>query len=884
LTPATRRTLVSTKLYAPRLRGSLVARPRLIDLLDGDSGRRLTIVCAPAGYGKSTLVAQWLARAAVPAAWVSFDAGDNDPWSFFALVVAALRSLDQDLAADTLAQLDEPGVPDFRPLVATLLEEVSTTTRSFALVLDDYHVIDAPEIHQGLSFLLQRLPPTMRVVLISRTEPPLPLARLRANGDVFEVGRQDLQFSDDEARELYQGSLALDLAPGEVDALNARTEGWVIALQLVGLSLRGQPRERVRRFSQEPAGSARFVDAYLWEEILQRRPEELRAFLLRAAILDRFSAELCEAVTGIAGAAELIRRCERDNLFVIPLDDRGGWYRFHQLFADALRDRLAQEAGDDAIGELHRRAARWLEDRGLLMEAVHHATAGRDWDRAVKLLDEVCADLFKQDQLVRLRAWLEGLPAEILERSPRPAFWLAWALGRAGHFAEALPPLRIAERAWTAADDRPGLGLVLLWHALRCLITFDSVRAIDYAHRALDLLPEDRTVERAMVWLLLGIAHLYRGELNEAEPAYATVRMTADGAGQPWIRQAEMVGSAVGLIQRGTLLEATVLCRRVLRLSDDPPLGIWVQHALLQLGEVHLEWNLLDEADRNLQRADDLAELTRAVRWRSRVRRGLAQVAWARGESEVALNEVERAIEYAGQLRSHQEVRAARALQARFWLASGQLTLARRWAESCELDPYLPPEYERQGEHLTYVRLLIQDGRPDLALRILDAIQRQAEAAGRTGELVELHVLRALAHKAGGDHSSASFVLDRAFALGEPGGYLRVFVDEGEALAPLLRHAAARGAHRDYAQRLLTALDGTTSLPRPDQAESPDALSERELEVLRLVAAGLPNRDVGQRLFISEKTVKKHLSNILGKLGAANRTQAVDQARRLGVL
>jgi LuxR family maltose regulon positive regulatory protein len=309
-----------------------------------------------------------------------------------------------------------------------------------------------------------------------------------------------------------------------------------------------------------------------------------------------------------------------------------------------------------------------------------------------------------------------------------------------------------------------------------------------------------------------------------------------------------------------------------------------VQNATFQLGNVYYEWNMLDEAERTLRHADELVETSRAILFGNRVCLGLARLAWAQDEVEDAFDETERALKYAGQTGILQHTRDARAQQARFWLDSNQLALARRWASSCGLDPFLPPEYERQLEHLAFVRLFILEGQPDHALRILDAIQELAQSTGRHGEAVEMAVLRALAHKAAGDNSSALFALDRALALGEPGGYVRAFIDEGEAVAPLLRHVAARGSHREYAQRLLAAIEGSPAAPRPDQAGLFETISERELDVLRLVAAGLPNRVIGERLFISDKTVKKHVSNILGKLGAANRTQAVDQARRLGLI
>jgi LuxR family maltose regulon positive regulatory protein len=816
-------------------------------------------------------------------AWASLDAGDDDPWSFFALIVAALRTFDPGLAGGTQNLLDETGEPAAQALVESLVADLSTTTRPFVLVLDDYHVIDSPEIHRGVTFLLSHLPPMLRLVIVTRTAPPLSLARLRASGEVLELGEADLRFTQEEALTLFHHSLDLDLTPSEVAALLARSEGWVTALQLVGISMRGQPRERLQRLAEESSGNVRFVDEYLWEEILQPLPEELRAFLLRTSILDRFNADLCAVVAQAANAAELIHRCDRANLFLIHLDDRGEWYRYHHLFADALRDRLAQVLSEDESRFLHIRAAAWLEEHELIEEAVRHAIAGQDWERTVPLLERVATDLYDQDRGRPLYEWLQGLPEHVLERAPLLAYFLAFSATRLGRQQDAATPLRIAEEAWTLAGDRAGLGLVRLVQSLRSLFAQDAARAIDYASQALDLLPDDRLDERSHALVQLGTGYFWAGDCLNAEAAFASARTTLDTGRRPWLRLLEMAYSSGVLVQRGKLPEAAVLLRRVCTIADqqDKVQGLQSLH---RLGDVYVEWNLLDDAERTLRHADALSVQTVTPTWRCWIALGLARIAWARGDAEAAFDEVERAIEHAGKTGWQKAVRDARALQARFWLAVGQPALARRWAESCGLDPDLPPTYERQVEHLTFVRLLIAEGRPESAFMLLDAVGGLAAEQGRDGDGVEIGVLQALAHKEAGDHAAALQALERALALGEPGGYVRAFADEGEAIAPLLRHVAARGVHRDYAQRLLAAIDGSPIAPRPNQAGLAETLSEREFEVVRLVAAGLPNREIGQRLFISEKTVKKHLTNIMGKLGATNRTQAVDQARRLGLL
>ena len=883
-TPATLpRSPASTRLYPPRLRSNLVERSTLLARLSDDADRRLTVICAPAGYGKSTLAVQWVADLALPTAWVRLEAAESDPRSFFSLVLAALELMDRDLVSD-VASLLSKHAPDAEEIVRRLIEALSETTRSFVLVLDDYEAIESEEIHRAIDLLLQHLPAAMRLVLISRTMPPLRLARLESSGELLLMTHRDLQFTAEETLRYLHDCLDLDLTPSEAGLIHQRTEGWVIGLQLVGSALRGRTRDQAANFIQEFIGSAELGEQYLWEEVLERQPEDVRSFLLRTSVLDRLSTDLCDAVTEAGNGDEMLRRCERDNLFIIPLIGQGTWYRYHHLFAEALRDRLSRTAPEAEIDGFHQRAAVWLEENGFFEDAVRHAIAGRNWDQTVKLLEEVCAELFERDHIAALRSWLQGVPTQVLATSPRLAFYLAWALGRTGRWSGGTAALRIAEEAWIASGDRAGQGLVLLWHAARSLWDLNSRRAIEYAQRALEYLPSDRPTERVLALMTQGIGLLHHGEPVSAEAVFSDVRTLVDTSGRAWLRPFEMTHSAAVLIQQGRLLEASMLSRQVIRLVGDQPMEIWSQTALYQLGCIHLEWGLLDDARRALDRADHQAEMMQNLTWRSRIRIALARVSWAQGEKEAAFDEIEQAVGFANQLGTLQLVRDASAMQARFWLASNRLALVQRWADSCDLDPYIPAEYERQIEHLTFARQLIHQGRPDLALAILQRIDQQAEEAARHGDRVEILLLIALAHKAADNATEAFQALHDALDLGCIGGYLRTFVDEAESLAPLLRHATARIRHRDYVKSIMAEIAKSAVSTPLSPLDMPDALSERECEVLRLVAAGLSNRDIGQHLFISEKTVKTHLSNIMGKLGVGNRTQAVDQARNLGLL
>ncbi|MFL5759672.1 MAG: LuxR C-terminal-related transcriptional regulator [Thermomicrobiales bacterium] len=872
----------TTKIIAPRLRPDLVFRTRLIDAISY-ADAPLTVICGPAGYGKSTLVTQWMVTSGTPTAWAQLDAHDNDPWDFFQLIASAIESIDPEVTSSTRELLEEsPPDGSSHEILGSLMESLSATTRQFALVLDDYQVINSPAIHDVMRDLLLHLPPTMRVFVVSRTEPPFQLARLRGRHQVLELGQDALRFTGDEALELLQKTNGLEVTPGDVDSLNDHAEGWVAGLQLVAYMLHAQSKEGIRQFVAEFCGSVRSIENYLWEEVIGRQSTAIQDFLLRTSILERFTAPLCAAITGIEDSDAAIRHLERSSLFITPLDHLGHWYRYHHLFTDVLRDRLAQVLSGEELNELHRRAAIWLEEHEFFEQAARHAIAGRDWDRAAGLLEQICGDLYEQDRTATLCTWLQGVPLAILELHPKLAFWLAYAFSRMGRFQLAAQPLRIAEQAWVRGGDRAQIGELRIVQALRSTAQ-NPADAIDYAKEARELLADDKSGDLAVAGLVLARAYLHAGDVAEAERTYAIVRSTVDSEQRGWIQFAEMTGSADVLTQQGKLLEAAVLHRRVIKLTDERH-AIQGQRAHGALGWVCVEWNMLDDGVRHLRYADALAERTKSMTTQPLVCLALARAYWAWGDVEAAFDEVERAVEFATQMGCMQAARDARARQARFWLAQGRVALAHRWADSNDLDPYLPPAYDRNSEYLTYARLLIADELPNLALTILDATDELAAAQGRTADRLEISLLRALAQKCMGDHTGTIVAFHQALAIGEPGGFVRAFADEGSSVVPLLRHATTRGAFRDYAQRLLTAIEGAPEAALAAQGDTIEALSDREVEVLRLVAAGLPNRDIGHHLFITEKTVKKHLSNILGKLQSTNRTQAVDQARRIGWL
>jgi LuxR family maltose regulon positive regulatory protein len=873
--------LLTTKLSATRLRSNLVLRSGLINAISY-ADVPLTVVCGPAGYGKTTLVTQWMISSGAPAAWVQLDAFDNDPWHFLHLIASAVETIDRDIAADTLALLRDPGQPHrCEVATASLLEGLAKATHAFALVLDDYQVIDSPGIHDIMRAIVQHPPLIMRVFIISRSEPPLQLAGLRGRHQVLELGQEDLRFTHEEALELLHVTNGIDVTPGEVNAINDRAEGWVAGLQLAAYMMHAQSKTGIRHFVDDFCGSVRSIEHYLLEEVIGRQSPAIQDFLLRTSILDRFSAPLCAAVTGMEESRAVIRHLERNNLFVMPLDHLSHWYRFHYLFSDVLRDRLAQELSEEEINELHRSAAAWLEENDSPEEAARHAVAGQDWDRAATLLEQIGVELYQQDQLMALCVWLQGTPPATLERHPKLAFWLAYSLIRTGRFREAAQPLRIAEQAWAHGESRANLGRLRILQALRATAN-DPSQAIALAGEARDLLVDDQTGDLETASIVLARAHLGHGDTVRAEATYAALRRQSDDGTLDWIQLAEMNGSAEALGKQGKLLEAVVLHRRVIKMGGERH-PLQSQRAHCALGMICIEWNMLDDGIRHYRHAEALAEQTQSALNQYAMCLVLARAHWAWGNVESAFDEIERSIEYASQMGFLQAARNARAQQARYWMLQGRVTLARRWSDSIDFDPYLPSDYDRQFEQLTFARLLIASEQPALALSILDAADELAASQSRAADRIEISVLRALAHKCQGDHANALAALHHALALGEPGGFVRTFADADALIIPLLRHASVHGDYRDYAQRLLTAIEGTTAISVSAQKETVEALSEREIQVLRLVAAGMSNRDIGRQLFIAERTAKKHLTNILGKLQATNRTQAVDNARRMGL-
>ncbi len=871
--------LLITKLLPPQIRSEIVGRARLLQQLDRAADRRLILISTPPGYGKSTLAAQWVHASSRPFAWISLDETDNDPVSFFRYAVAAVQTFDDVFCAETARLLNEQENISVRTLATSFINELTHATKPFTLVLDDFHVIQSLEVIEGVKLLLANQPPMLRLLISTRSDPEFPLLRMRARGQLLELRATDIAFSLTESRELLCERLGLELTQTQLDQIHTWSEGWPVGLLLVGQMLQDRPDEDVDSVIDELSRNAQFIEDFLWSEVLERLSSERREFLLETSILDRFSIETCEAVTGSTQSHTLMRSIERENLFLSTVEADQRWYRYHHLFAEFLRQQLAREVRQERIEELHRRAANWYAKQNHYEVAARHAIAGKDWQVALELLAVICDTMYRQDRIKLLIDWLVQVPDTVLKDAPLLCFYKAWALARLGRADLAAAPLEIVERTWEAAGDDAGLAQV--WQVRTFIdISHDTLApGIERSCRALALLPETDSQVRARTLLMLGILHARNGELSQAEQYLTQSRLIAERTGERVILLIETSNLGTVLMRRGKLTSASALLQQVIE-SGDEWRDIPVQHACWELASIRLEQNNLTASTDLLERCKTLAEYMSAPLHMPYIHLVSAELAWSMGDSERAFRALDRAIEYGFLSGSQVSVGLARAAQARFWIASDQAALARSWADSLDLELSVEPEYPRLPEYMTLLRLLSYEDHDDRLAGPLDRVQHQAEQAGRLTDLLQLLLLRTIVESKLGNSGASRTALDRALEIGAPEGFIHSFLSYGRSMISPLTDAVQRGSdHREHATQLLKTLGVDMKVPLAPNASG--VLSAREFEVLRLVATGSSNRDIGDALFISEETVKTHLRRIFEKLGVSNRTQAVAKGREL---
>jgi len=916
--------LLTTKITVPPARLNMVTRPRLSERMNAAMRGALTLIVAPAGWGKTTLLNAWHAdasRGAWPLAWVSLDAGDNAPIRFWTYVIAALNTLHPGVGEIPLTLLYSSPPSPIEDMLTSLLNALIQLPTETVLVLDDYHFIEAQPIHDPLTYLVEHLPANVHLVIASRSDPLLPLARLRARGALTELRAANLRFTSEETSAFLTEVMGLPLSAEQVAALHARTEGWIAGLQLAALSLQG--RDDVTDFIDAFTGSHRYVVDYLVEEVLSRQLENVQDFLVQTCILDRLSGPLCDAVRGRDDSRALLGHVERTNLFLVSLDDQRQWYRYHHLFAEVLRSHLQQQH-PAMVPELHRRASRWYEQHELFDEAVAHALAVPDVERAARLIEQYAQFTNFPSQFQVLLGWLNRLPDVLVRTQPSLCLMHAITLMLTYQLEKASARVQDAERClqeeMPAEQRRTLLSLIAAFRANLARLFGDYERCVPLAHQALELMPETDVMSltrmfRPSTIVTAASAYLVDGDMTPAtehqvEAAVASVHALGN---LPTTMRSISNLARLQLLQ-GRLRQAAITIEQATQLVPTHAGLLTLLNGAdyyFLLGDLLRERNQLNRAQQHLAQGMDLVRETMTAD-AEMIMRGyiaLARLQQARGQGNSALETLDgfalvaHRHSFAPILMAH-----GAAVRAELELAQGNLAPAIQWAETAGLSAdddlrYLPPRqdspisrgYPREREYLTLARVRIAQGREyprglylSEGLSLLEGIAQDAEAKMRTRSVLEVLLLRALALQAQGDYTAALTTLGRALALAEPEGYIRLFLDEGRPVVALLRQAHAQDITPSYVCTLLAACGEQVREDRhllaPHRSPLMESLSSREREVLRLLMDGASNREIAHHLVLSVNTVKKHVLNICGKLGVQSRTQAIAKARTLELL
>ena len=898
------RPMIATKLYVPKLRRGLVTRPRLSERLRRGADSRLTLLSAPAGFGKTTLLAEWLGESPGDercVAWLSLDAADSEPTSFWTCVVTALHAAVPGVGVSTLELVTSSPLPTERVLT-TVVNELAAAPYEVWLVLDDYHLVDGHEVRDGMTFLLEHLPPDVHVVLSTRADPDLPLARWRARGELVEIRAADLRFTSEETATYLKEATGMGLAAADVEVLEERTEGWIAALQLAALSIQG--RDDAPGFIARFAGNDRYIVDYLVEEVLAHQSDQVREFLLDSAVLDRLTGSLCDAVTGRADGGQMLMALERANLFIAPLDDRREWYRYHPLFADVLRARLLSERPEQ-VRLLHQRASAWYEHHDLSEEAIGHALAARDFDRATYLIEMAVPAIRRNRREAMLLGWLKALPDDAVRRSPVLSVLYGYMLMAAGDLEAVEARLDDADRALAAGpaasappraeteDLRTLPSTIAIHRASLAQARGDTAGTAEHARRALELAGPDDHLARGGAAGFLGLASWAQGDVTGALETFTQAVASLHAAGNLVDELSSTVVLADMWLAAGRPSRARRLYVRALQVSEahgDPVLRA-TPDLHVGLSEMDYEVGDLESARRHLERAAALGEGAAMTEGRHRWFVAMGRIAAAEGDPQEALSLLDRA-EQLHRPGFFPDVRPIAAIRARIWIAQGDRSQAAEWARERGVSVQDGAEYLREYDHLTLIRLVIAEHRAspdpgalDRAVGLLGRLHETAEASGRLGSLVEIRMLQALAHDAQGHRARAVASLRQTWAQApEPDGYVRLFLDEGAPMEQLLSDAGHEGPAADHARRLLAFVR-----PLPGQAAaafvapSAEPLTERELQVLRLLDSDLSGPQIARELFISHNTLRTHTKHIFTKLEVTTRRSAVRRAREHGL-
>jgi LuxR family transcriptional regulator, maltose regulon positive regulatory protein len=906
--------LLPTKLYTPQFRTDLVPRKRLIEHLDSGLQGKLTLVSAPAGFGKTTLLSEWIHHLGYPVAWLSLDKNDNDLTRFLTYSIAALQQIVADMGIDIQAVLGESQSPNYEVILTNIVNQLDEFPDSFIFVLDDFHLIESQSVHNALNFLIEYQPPSMHLVISSRSDPLLPISRLRVRGDLSEIRASDLRFTKEDTTVFLNDLMGFDLSPKNIAALEGRTEGWVASLQLAALSMR--ERDDWPEFISAFSGSHRYVIDYLADEIMSRQPEEVQVFLRRTSILERFCAPLCDAVVQVEinDDSRIIEYLERFNLFLVPLDDHRKWYRFHHLFADFLQLHLHKDEPEQ-IPVLHQRASQWFENEGLLDEAIRHALAGRDLERAARLVESFAGSLVVRRSSKDLFHWVNQLPAEICRKFPMLCIWHAWALFFLGQPDSVEPLLAIAEANREKVPGVPIAGYISTVRAYLANLMGDFHKAVALSKQAIEQMPEasletDTLIFRGAAIIWLGVNNRILGNLDKANELFIKAAKINEQAGSIYAAVSAKAQSAYLSMLVGQLHEAKEIYQQgfqvIERWADEQGEG---ERTLVAGSELHLglgtlmyEWNNLEAAATHVKRAVELLKLSGEQEILDAYRL-LAYLCQAEGDYEAAVD----LLRNISSLKDNFTLRRINSLleprleklyillsRARPEMADLLTEIGRR-VDQMGLRPddeidFSGTGYVHEHEYFDLARALIALDRAAEALPLLKRLQEGARSMGRRGNEVRYLILNGLAHHALGDSPAAMIFLGKSLTLAKPQGYVRLFVDEGVPMAELLQMAISQHIEPDYAEKLLAAfpddIRAAMGVGRIGAVSDMlvEQLSERELEVLQLMAEGYKYQEIGEQLVISVNTVRHHTRNIYSKLNVNNRAQAIARANELNLL
>jgi LuxR family transcriptional regulator, maltose regulon positive regulatory protein len=886
------RSLLRTKFYVPLVRPSQIARPRLVNLLNAGLERALILVSAPAGYGKTTLVSGWLAETGIASAWLSLDENDNDPLRFLQYLVVALAPFAPGAEAEAPGMLQGIQPAQFETVINLLVNELASYPEPFVLILDDLHLIQTEAVLKILAYLLEHLPSRMHLALLTRTDPPLPLARLRARDSLTDIRADQLRFTHAEIAAFLNNVIGLRLSAGDLSAIEKRTEGWIAGLQLAALSM--QSSQDIHRFVSAFTGSHHYIMDYLVEEVLKSQPEELGAFLQKTSILDNMCAPLCESVLDVRpenplDGQAMLESLERMNLFVVPLDDERRWYRYHHLFADVLKKRLEQHY-PDMLPVLHQRASQWFEKNGLVPEAIRHSLTGGDQERVIRLIEQNGPLLLMGGELNALSGWIKAVEASTQAHPWIHIFkaWLSILTGQPERAEEGFQPAgKLISARQPDTETRLMQGAIATGRSYRSFMEGDTNRTAAFAREAAKDLPDvdlfSRSI-RGIAIALLGESCFMNGELEEARQACMEARQIGLASGT--VNVVVIVNCALGRIyvEQGRLHQAAEMYTEALQFATRPDGRklVVAGEPFVELSLVSYEWNDLENA---LEQTHNCLALCRQSGQETFEAKGsimLARLERIQGNSEAALENMHNAEKL---MKEHHfafkyTVWVKYAL-VRLWIAGGNLEKASQIVQESAITSADEIPFLREPEFLALLYLLLAQGDYDTALALSKRLLQKAETGRRMGRVIEILVLQALIFQGRKEMDQALAVLKRALSLARPEGYVRTFVDEGEPMVRLMHLARSQQIEVEYVTALLSACEKTTSPNQPLPKILTEPLTVREVEVLNLIQAGCSNQDIAGQLFISVPTVKRHISNIYTKLGVESRTQAVAIGREL---